>query len=376
MHKVSPKVEEMAQSVRQGEVSASKEICVPRPPVGGQAVVEGVMMRAPSATAVAVRKPDGSLIVRTRHAHRIADRWPILAKPGLRGIAVLIETMADGMSALNFSATQALPEDEKKKDKTDATTKSENGKTAIIVTMIFAMAFGFALFAVLPHFLTWSIGWLTGSSDLLGGQAVLFHLIDGVIKTLIFLGYVYAMSLMKDMRRVFEYHGAEHQAVHTFERGLSMETANLASFPTAHPRCGTAFMVTVIVVGILIFAGVFPLLPALSDNVALNQTLYVLIKLPLILPIAALSYEVIRMAGKRSDSLFGHLVSAPGVFFQRITTKRPDASQQEVAIVSLEAAMWPERMGVSKEHPETISVFPDFAAFVATQSPASQETGA
>lgn len=335
------------------------------------------MMRAPAATAVAVRKPDGSLVVRTRRASRLIDRWPLVGKPGLRGMAILIETMADGMSALNFSAAQAMPEDDKKPatDSNAAAPKAEN-RLAILVTMVVALAFGFALFAALPHFLTWGLGWLLDSADLQGGQALLFHLVDGVIKMAIFLGYVYAMSLVKDMRRVFEYHGAEHQAVHTFERGLPLEPATMSTFPTAHPRCGTALMVTVIAISILVFAGVFPLLPALSDHPAINQALYVLIKLPLILPIAALSYEVIRLAGKRSNGWFGKIVSAPGVFFQRITTKPPDASQQEVAIVSLCAAMWPERMGVTADHPESIVYFGSFDEFRAGETASQQETNA
>jgi len=179
--------------------------------VGGQAVVEGVMMRAPAATSVAVRRPDGSIIVRVRSAKRVAQALPLLGKPGLRGVAVMLETLLDGMSALSFSAEQALPDDEKPKG---------GGATqgALVATLALAVALGFGVFAVLPHALTWALGWLLGSDALEGGRALPFHLVDGVFKLLIFLGYVWGISKMKEMRRVFEYHGAEHQAVHAFEQ--------------------------------------------------------------------------------------------------------------------------------------------------------------
>lgn len=336
--------------------------------VGGQAVVEGVMMRAPAATSVAVRRPDGSIVVRVRAAKRIAARYPFLGRPALRGITVMIETLMDGMSALNFSAEQALPEEEK--PKSEGATQG-----AIFATLVFAVALGFGVFAVLPHALTWLLGWALGSEDLSGGRALVFHLVDGVFKLLIFLGYVWGISRMKEMRRVFEYHGAEHQAVHAFEAKLPLTVESLGRFPTAHPRCGTAFLVTVIAVSILFFACIFPLMPVLSDTNWLNQLAYVFIKLPLILPIAGVSYELIRLAGKTRDGLFGRILSAPGVWFQRITTQPPDPSQQEIAIVALASALEPSRAGVGDALAETVVTFGTFDEFRAWTG-AAEPTGA
>jgi uncharacterized protein YqhQ len=329
----------------------------PPPTVGGQAVVEGVMMRASEATAVAVRKADGSLVVRTRVVRRIASRYPLLGAPGLRGVAVLFETLFDGMSALNFAARHALPEGEPGGKGSEAP-----GSGVILATLGMSLLFGFFLFAVVPHLLTMGLGSLLGSSDLEGGQAFLFHVVDGAVKTAIFLGFVWGMSRMKDMRRVFEFHGAEHQAVHAFEAGLDLAPESLGRFPTAHPRCGTAFLVTVIAVSILVFAAAFPLMPEVSDIRILNQIAFVGIKMPLVLPIAALSYEIIRWAGKHPDGI-GRVVSAPGVWFQRITTQPPDRSQQEVAIVALLAALNPDAMGAGVAAPEAITDFDGYAEF-------------
>lgn len=342
------------------------------PSVGGQAVVEGVMMRSPSAASVAVRRPDGSIIVRVRSSYPASKRFPILAKPGFRGMIILLETMMDGISALNFSATHAAAAEPGKpidNGSTRSTPSASSGGSAsltqgaIVLTLVVAMAFGFALFTVLPHFLTWGLGMILGSTALSGGQAASFHLVDGVIKLGIFVLYIWLISLMKDMRRVFEYHGAEHQAVHTFEKNLELTPANLASFDTQHPRCGTAFLVTVIAVSIFVFAGVFPLLPTLSSIKVVNQILYVFIKLPLILPIGAISYEVIRFAGKKSDSWFGRMISAPGIWMQHITTRRPDSRQQEIAIVALQTALKSASTGLSPENPEKILEFHDYTAF-------------
>lgn len=335
--------------------------------VGGQAVVEGVMMRAPGATSVAVRRPDGGIALRVRSAKRVAAAHPLLGKPTLRGVAILIETMADGLSALNFSATHAMPESEKPGD-------APLTAAALIATMAVSMAFGFIMFAVLPHLLTFGLGMLTGSESLAGGRAVAFHLVDGVVKLAIFLAFVWTVSKMKDMRRVFQYHGAEHQAVHALEHGAAMTPEGLSAFPTPHARCGTAFLVTVIAVSILVFAGVFPLMPELSSNRLLNQVLYVGIKLPLILPIAGLSYEIIRLSARPGLGALGRIVSAPGVWVQRITTQTPDASQQEIAIVALKAALAPERLGVSPEAPEQVRMFDGIQSFLSWTEP-GPETG-
>lgn len=330
------------------------------PSVGGQAVVEGVMMRSSSAATVAVRRPDGSIIVRVRSSFPIAKRWPVLGKPGIRGMLVLVETMSDGISALNFSAEHAIEDTAGDKKKSGSASMS---KGAIAATLAVSVAFGFALFAALPHFLTWGLGVLVGSEALKSGTAVVFHLVDGAIKLGIFILYIWLVSLMKDMRRVFQYHGAEHQAIFTFESGLPLTPDNMSRFETWHPRCGTAFLVTVIAVSIFVFAGVFPLLGRISDNKVLNQLIYLLIKMPLILPIGAISYEIIKLANRMSGNWFGRIISAPGLLMQRLTTRRPDRSQQEIAVVALESALDPARVGVGGDVREKIVEFADYEAF-------------
>jgi uncharacterized protein YqhQ len=315
-------------------------------------VVEGVMMRAPRATSVAVRRTDGSVVVRLRSARRMDSRMPWMGRPGLRGVAILVETMVDGMSALHFAASQVAPEETDGKPLTTG---------AIVATLAFSMAFGFFMFAFLPHLLTWLLGLATGSESLAGGRDVVFHLVDGVVKLALFVGFVFAISKMPDIRRVFQFHGAEHQAVHAFEHDQPLEVESLAGHPTAHARCGTAFLMTVIAVSILVFAGVFPLLPLVSEISALNQVFYIAVKIPLVLPIAGLSYEVIRLSARPGMGFLGVAISAPGVLVQRITTQTPDSLQQEIAIVALETALHPE--GLVEDRAERLLEFKDYTEF-------------
>ena len=344
--------------------------------VGGQAVVEGVMMRTPAATSVAVRRPDGSLVVRVRIARRLSERYPILATPGLRGIAVLIETLSDGISAIEFAASQLVEDADRR--------AAASSRVALAFSLLFSVGLAFVLFAVVPHAATLFAGDILGLHGLSDGKSVAFHLVDGLVKVGLFLAFLSGISRLKDIRRVFEYHGAEHQAVHAYEAGLNPLPKNLSRFPTEHARCGTAFLITVIVVSVFLFAVVFPWLPDLSERRWVNQVFFVLLKAPLILPVAAVSYELIRLAARMPDRGLSAILSAPGVLFQRITTKRPDTSQQEVAVTALVAALRPERIlgTVSLPAPpertaavalEAIATFRDFAEF---QSGVSREEGA
>lgn len=312
------------------------------------------MMRAPGATSVAVRRPDGSLVVRVRKASRLADRRPWLGRPGIRGATVLWETLSDGMSALSFSADQAMPEEDRKKA----------GPWALAASMATSVLFALLLFAVLPHALTWGLGRILGSEALAGGRAWPFHLVDGLLKFGLFLAFVWLTGRMAEMRRVFQYHGAEHQAVHAFEEGRPLTPESLGRFPTAHERCGTAFIVTVIAVSILFFTALFPLLPPLSESAAWNQAIYVAIKVPMVLPIAALSYEVIRWAWRQRNGAWGRLVSGPGVMVQRITTQSPERDQQEVAIVALRSALDPGAFGGGEEAIRTFPGYGEFEAWI------------
>ncbi len=313
------------------------------------------MMRTPSATSVAVRRPDGSLVVRVRSARRLADRYPVLAAPGLRGVAVLIETLQDGLSALNFAASQVMPDEVSRAKGPSA--------AALTLTLAMSLAFGFLLFAVIPHALTLWAGDALGVASLAGGRAVAFHLVDGLVKVAVFLGFLWAISRMKDIQRVFQYHGAEHQAVHAYEAGLNLLPRNLKRFPTEHPRCGTSFLVTVILVSIVVFATVFPFMPEVSGSRLVNQVLYVGIKAPLILPIAALSYELIRVASRLENRVLATVLSAPGIVVQRITTQAPDEDQQEVAVVALCAALRPERLLRGRAEGEVVASFASFDDF-------------
>ncbi len=326
------------------------------------------MMRTPTATSVAVRRPDGSLVVRVREARRLAERHPVLAAPGFRGVAVLIETLSDGLSALNFAAAQAMPE------AADDAGGGAPSAAALAATLAVSLGFGFLLFAVVPHAVTLGVGDLLGVESLAGGRAVAFHVVDGFVKVAVFLAFLWGISQMKDIRRVFQYHGAEHQAVHAYETGLTLLPRNLSRFPTEHPRCGTSFLVTVIVVSILAFALVFPWMPDLSERRWLNQVLYVAIKAPLILPIAAASYELIRAASRMENRLLGAALSAPGVLFQRVTTRAPDPDQQEVAIVALVSALRPERFLRALGATEAVESFSSFEDFQRELTPEASRT--
>lgn len=315
------------------------------------------MMRTPRASSVAVRRPDGSLAVQVRLVKRLAERYPILAAPGLRGIAVLIETISDGIAALNFAASQVLPEEQ---------ARSHTSRLGLVFSLALSMAFGYFLFAVAPHAATVALGHLFEAESLASGRDLLFHVVDGFVKVLFFLAFLWAIAHMKDIRRVFQYHGAEHQAVHAYEAGLNLYPKNLSRFPTEHARCGTAFLIMVIVVSILVFAIVFPFMPDLSASKWLNQTIYVALKAPLIFPIASLSYELIRLSARATNRTLAALLSAPGLLFQKITTKRPQPDQQEVAIVALLSALRPERFIQSPQEAEIVQYFPSFDAFMRT----------
>jgi len=294
--------------------------------VGGQAVIEGVMMKAPQRLCVAVRLPSGGLVLKSDPFRPLAQRFPLLGRPFLRGPVVLGETLVQGMKALSFSAQQALEEE-----------GEEMGSWALGLTMAMAVAAGLALFVALPHLLAL---WL-GRTSFLGfdTDSLWFHLIDGVIKVGFFLAYLWGIGLMSQIRRVFEYHGAEHKSIYCFEAGQELTVANARSFSRLHPRCGTAFLLVVLVISILVFAGAFPLLPRLAQAGWLNQALQIGLKILLMLPIAGLSYEVIRLAGKRQGRGCWGVLLWPGLQLQKLTTREPDDGQLETALTALRAAV-------------------------------------
>mgnify|MGYP000681122200 CR=1 FL=1 len=297
--------------------------------VGGQAVIEGVMMRAPNALAIAVRRPNGEVVVKEDQWRSLSRRFRFLKWPLIRGSVVLIETLINGLQALSFSANQALEEG-----------KGEEKLTSFAIGSVMALAFGVGIlfFVVLPHYLTGYVGDLLGRE--LGVESVLFHLVDGLIKVLFLVGYISLISRMKEIRRIFEYHGAEHKCIYAYEAGEELSIANARKYSTLHPRCGTAFLLIVVIVSILLFSAIFPFLPAFpSLGKVLTNLVYVGIKLPLLIPIAGLAYEVIKLSGKKPDHPLLSWAIAPGLWLQRLTTRPPTDDQIEIALRALQGAL-------------------------------------
>ncbi|MBW1916502.1 MAG: DUF1385 domain-containing protein [Deltaproteobacteria bacterium] len=300
-------------------------------PVGGQAVIEGVMMRAPHMMTIAVRKPDGSIIVRADRLKLLGDRLPWLRWPFLRGPIVLWESLLYGLQALTFSAQAAVEEDEE-----------QLGSGALILTVIAAFALALFFFGLLPHYLSGLIGRLWGEE--LSTDTLAFHVIDGLLKIGFFLLYVWSISLFQEVRRVFEYHGAEHKSIFTYEAGQALTLENARQHQIMHPRCGTSFILVVLLLSIFLFAALFPLVPGLSGwGRWLDLLLQVGLKIILMIPIAALSYEVIRFGGRHADHPLMRLVLWPGLMTQHLTAREPADDQLEVALAALRAAIHGEQ---------------------------------
>lgn len=304
--------------------------------VGGQAVLEGVMMRSPHALAVAVRRPDGTVILKDEPYESLGERYPLLKRPFFRGPLVLLEAMVTGVKALTFSAQVSLQEDEQQPEQ-------PLGWGSILLTLGGAFVLAFVLFGFLPH-------WLSGMAGYVAGQPLTtadftFHLIDGLIKAAFILLYIWGISFFPDIRRVFQYHGAEHKSICTFEAGEELTVAKARRHPTCHARCGTSFILVVLLVSILIFTVFFPLFPSLTRRGLGNNLVQVVIKVGLMFPIAALSYEIIRWGGKHSGHFLARLLLWPGLATQRLTALEPDDSQLEVALEALKAVL------AREEHP-------------------------
>jgi uncharacterized protein YqhQ len=305
--------------------------------VGGQAVLEGVMMRSPHALAVAVRRPDGTVILKDEAYVSLAERYPVFKRPLLRGPLILIEAMVTGIKALTFSAQAALQEEEADQE------EAPLGWGSIALTMGGAFLLAFLLFGFLPHWLSGLAGRLVGRS--LTPADFTFHLIDGFIKAAFILLYIWGISFFPDIHRVFQYHGAEHKSICTFECGEELTVAHARRHPTAHARCGTSFILVVLLVSILIFTVFFPFFPPLTRTGLGNNLVQVLVKVGLMFPIAAASYEIIRWGGKRTGHPLARVLLWPGLATQRLTALEPDDSQLEVALEALKAVL------AREEHP-------------------------
>ena len=286
--------------------------------VGGQAVMEGVMMRTPHSYAVAVRRPDGGLVTQAAPLAKPAERYPLLRYPVLRGIGTLGQAMWLGVKALKFSANVAL-EAEGQGGKRESVSDWAMG-----LNLAFSLGFFIFLYKFIPLWLT---GWLEQVFPRIQGP-VAFNFVDGVIRIAIFLTFLGILSRWRDIQRVFEYHGAEHKVVFNFESGRPVNVANAQSFVTWHPRCGTSFLIVVMILSMLVYM-VLPFQGFASKFAA---------RILLIPVLAGVSYEVIRFAARRPGSLLA-VVTAPGLWLQRITTRRPADDQTEVAIRALEEAL-------------------------------------
>jgi uncharacterized protein YqhQ len=283
--------------------------------VGGQAVMEGVMMRAPHSYCVAVRKPDGSLVTEEQPIHRMSEKYPLLKWPVLRGIGTLGQAMMLGTRALHFSANAALAEEEAAPELTSK---------MMVGAIVFSLLMMIGVFKFAPLFLATQISHHVSALS----SVFAINMTDGVIRMVILLVYMFGISLMPDIRRVFQYHGAEHKVVFNYESGKPVNVENAQKFVTFHPRCGTSFILVVFAIAMIVYA----LVPVTGF------WLKFAVRIALLLPISGLSYEVIRFAAKRQGTLMG-AITAPGLWLQRITTKPPDDTQAAVAIHALEGAM-------------------------------------
>jgi len=289
--------------------------------IGGQAVLEGVMMRSSHAFTVAVRKggkPGAEIALLKEMILPIGERFPLLKKAVLRGSVALFEAMVLGVRALNFSANEAMENEEGRQEKI--------GPLALAGTMVLALSFALGLFLALPLLLT----------QLLGAQYsafkgnVLFNLTDGAIRVGLFLGYVSGISFMKDMRRVFEYHGAEHKAIGAYEAGEPLTVENARKYTCIHPRCGTSFLMVVMVLSIMLFSmipGSWPLWAKAASRIVLLPA------------IAGLSYEFIKYSAKKRGNKIIEGLIYPGLLLQRLTTREPSDDQLEVAIRAMDEAL-------------------------------------
>ena len=296
--------------------------------VGGQAVIEGVMMRDANKTATAVRLPNGEIEVETHPVTSIRERYPVLNLPLIRGSVIMVESLVIGMRALSFSAQAAGEEDEQM-------TKKE-----IAMTILFALVLASVLFIVIP----------TGAAHLAAvytDDPVVFNLIEGGIRLFVFLLYIWGISFMGGIRRVFQYHGAEHKTIHCYEAGEALTVENVQKFPRLHPRCGTNFLLIVMVVAIVfhVFFG-WP-----------DLWLRILSRLAVLPVVAGVSYEIIRFAG-RSENRIVRIMITPGLWLQYLTTRPPADEMVEVAIESLKAVLPAEDIPAGSgnyrnEHKET-----------------------
>jgi uncharacterized protein YqhQ len=284
--------------------------------IGGQAVLEGVMMRAPRSLAIAVRRPTGEIVVRKEEVVPLSERYPLVKLPVVRGAVAMFSSLVVGIKALNFSANEAMVEEGEE--------KQELSSWAMGGTMAVAFGFGILLFFIMPLYMTKLLVPYIGESN------IVFNLVDGVIRVIVFLLYIWSISRMSDIQRVFQYHGAEHMSIFAFEAGDELTIENVRKYSRLHPRCGTSFLLIVMLVSIVIFS----LIPKLWPFYLKAGSRVILLPL-----IAGVSYEFLKWSAKNDQASLVKLIIAPGLSLQKLTTRVPDDSQLEVAIRSMEEAL-------------------------------------
>ena len=295
--------------------------------VGGQAVMEGIMMRNGEHLALAVRKPDASIAVVNLPWSTIF-KGSFVRRPWVRGFPVLLETMVNGVKALNLSAEMA------------AEAEGEPIKPwQLVLTLVVAIGLALLLFVVVPHLLTIGLNALSISG---GVEGLSFHLWDGLLKFSMFIGYIAAISRLPDIRRVFEYHGAEHKSIAAYENGENPITpASAAKYSRLHPRCGTTFLLFVLSISIFLHTLTVPAMMYIwqPQNAILKHSLVIVFKLMLMAPISAIAYEAIRTAARIKSPVIGKILRGPGLMLQTLTTREPDEQQLEVGLVALREAL-------------------------------------
>ncbi len=321
------------------------------PYIGGQAVIEGVMMRGPACVSVAVRRPDGQIVVREGPLRSRLSTSRFWKLPGARGLVTLVESLTIGWSALRFSAEQqASPEDR----------EVLHGKAGTIATVI-PVIFAIALFIALPQFLASASLGLAHIPYRVSDTR--FHIVIGIFKLLILLTYLIAISRIPDVRRVFQYHGAEHKTINAYESGLALTVENVRAQTTLHPRCGTTFLVVVVVISVVLGSTVVPmLLPAHIG--ASGHILTLAIRIALLPLVAAISYELQRLTAKFCTRGWLRALLWPGFLFQKITTREPEDDQIEIAIAAMKTAEWREAQGAASTEQPQLLVFETFQRFV------------
>jgi len=287
--------------------------------VGGQAVIEGVMMRVPGAYATAVRDSEGKIHVDRHNFKSITERSNLWNKPIFRGMAGLFEAMKMGMATLQWSADITMPEEKDKKP----------NPIMEFLSTIFAIGLAISLFMIAPM-------WITTTLLDVEREAIAFNMVSGGFRITFFVIYLLLISMMKDVKRLFQYHGAEHRVVYNFESGKDVNISNAQSFPTQHPRCGTSFMFIVLLSAIIVFSIIDTIVMSITDYISLPLRL--MVHLPMIPIVAGISYEVIKIIARKGDSIIFRMLRAPGLWLQNITTKKPEDDMVDVAITALKEA--------------------------------------